>query len=330
MAEPSLDTQQIILGIMKRYGARCTPEEFQAAVNVTFHDFESQVYDEAHADMWASLPRQFTLLIDDCLSKYPGLLEKARVLDIGAGTGLASSCLLETAIGPRVVSIDLLDTSEAMLKQAIRRSARWNLPVQAHLGLIDDLPPGNKYEIIVTCSVLHHVPDLQAFFGKVREHQAPGGIFMHLQDPNLEFVRKSESDRSFSKQLKRRVLDHFARFRPGRIYGRISRELTGKQGQDYVSRTNRALLEAGVITSPLKVADLYAITDIHASNGRGISIEQIRGWVPDYECLSQRSYGFFGKLWSHLPPDLKVEEERLSQANTLSGAHIAAAWRLKG
>jgi ubiquinone/menaquinone biosynthesis C-methylase UbiE len=120
MNEPTL---RIVSEIMLRHGARCTPIEFHAAVNVTFHNFESQAYDQEHADMWGSLPRQFALMIGDCLQQHPDTPKELRVLDIGAGTGLASHCLLGTRIGPRIKTIDTLDSSPAMLKQALRRSA---------------------------------------------------------------------------------------------------------------------------------------------------------------------------------------------------------------
>jgi 2-polyprenyl-3-methyl-5-hydroxy-6-metoxy-1,4-benzoquinol methylase len=325
MTQLAADAKEIISAIMSRYGARCTPEEFHAAVNVTFHNFESQVYDEIHSDMWASLPQEFALLVDDCLRECPNAPAKMRLLDIGAGTGLASDCLLRTAIGPRIASIDLLDTSPSMLQQATLRSARWNIPARSRLGLINDIPHGELYELIVTCSVLHHVPDLQAFCTLVRRHQAPGGIVLHMQDPNADFLEKNPPPST----SKRRILEQLARFTPRRIWGRVARELTGKQGEDYISKTNRALVDAAVIARPLKVEDLFAITDIHVISGHGISLQTMRQWLPEYACISQRSYSFFGKLWSNLPADLRHEEERLATKNDLSGAHTAAAWLLK-
>jgi hypothetical protein len=56
-----------ILEIMCRRGVRVGATEFQTAVNITFHEFESEVYDQEHSDMWNSLPQQFELLVGDCL-----------------------------------------------------------------------------------------------------------------------------------------------------------------------------------------------------------------------------------------------------------------------
>jgi hypothetical protein len=77
------------------------------------------------------------------------------------------------------------------------------------------------------------------------------------------------------------------------------------------------------------VAELYSITDIHVEDGDGISIRQMKQWLPEYDCVSQRSYGFFGVLWSDLPERLKRREEEWRQARALNGLHVGAAWRLR-
>lgn len=325
MAELNDESRKVISCIMTRYGARSTPEEFHSAVNVTFHNFESQVYDEIHADMWRSLPQQFCLLVDDCIRKYPNAPSQMRVLDIGAGTGLASDCLLRTAFGPRVTSIDLVDTSPSMLKQAARRASKWNVPMRSRLGLVSEVPDGEQYELIVTCSVLHHVPDVEAFCRQVRRLQAPGGVFLHLQDPNSEYLERNppESGR------KRRLLEQIRRFTPARILGRVSRELKGTQGEDYISKTNRSLVESGIIARPLKTADLFAVTDIQEHNGHGISIDAMKQWLPDHECISRRSYAFFGNLASELPAEMRSQEELWCKQDRVDGLEVAAGWRLR-
>jgi hypothetical protein len=52
--------------------------------------------------------------------------------------------------------------------------------------------------------------------------------------------------------------------------------------------------------------------------------------MPDYDCISQRSYAFFGKLASTLPSDARAVEEKMTLERALNGLHIGAAWRLRG
>ncbi len=312
---------------MDRHGVRCDIEDFHRSVNVLFHNFESEVYDPQHRDMWESLPRQFELLVEDWLRCDPLAPAEIRLLDIGCGTGLASDCLLKTAIGGRIKTIDLLDTSPSMLGLASARASGWKPPAVCHEGLLNALPPGSQYELIVTCSVLHHVPDLPEFLAGVRGLQAPGGVFLHLQDPNGDFLNDPELRRRMARAAQSPVMEGLRRFTPRRIFGRVYRELTGKQGQDYLSKTNRALLESGIVATPLSVREIFSITDIHVQDGEGVSIAGMESWLPGYTCLSRRSYGFFGKLWSDLPGRRRRMEEDLIAHRALNGLHIGALWR---
>jgi 2-polyprenyl-3-methyl-5-hydroxy-6-metoxy-1,4-benzoquinol methylase len=315
--------------IMDRHGARCSLEEFHEAVNVTFHNFEAEVYDYEHSDMWETLPREFNRLVGDCAEVSKNLNE-LQLLDVGCGTGLATDCLLKTALGSKIKSIDLLDTSRTMLKQVAERAQRWSVPVTIYEGLVDTLPKGKKYSLIVTCSVLHHVPDLPGFLRTIRSLQSDGGMYIHLQDPNGDYLTDPEYLQRVARAERRKLLPNsISRFTPKRVFGRIYRELTGKQHDSYCDKTNRALLETGIIQSPLSVTEIYSITDIHVMDGTGISVRTMMSWMPDYDLISKRSYAFFGKLWSNLSPPFKKLEEELAEKKAVNGMHIGAAWKLR-
>ena len=314
-----------VVDIMRRHGVKCTPVEFHAAVNVAFHEYESEVYDQEHADMWNSLPRQFALLADEYFRSNPDSSKKFRLLDIGCGTGLATDCILRTPFQDRISSVTLLDTSPSMLQQACRRASTWKIPFDTRQGLLDELPAGDQYDLIVTCSVLHHVPDLRGFLQAVRQHQSDRGVFLHLQDPNADY----SNDLELRKRMSEVAAEDHAPNLAQRIFGRLYRELTGKQRDHYLAKTNKALLQQGIIQTSLSPTEIYSITDIHVHNGEGISISRMKTWMPEYDCLAQRSYGFFGTLWSNLPEQLKGIEENLVSQNALNGFHVGAIWLLR-
>ncbi|MFZ0704871.1 MAG: class I SAM-dependent methyltransferase [Candidatus Korobacteraceae bacterium] len=314
-----------VIAVMQKHRTECSPEQFHAAVNVTFHEFEAEIYDQEHRDMWESVPKQVELLVGDWLGKCSQPPEALHVLDIGCGTGLASDSVLKSRVGARVRTIDLLDTSRTMLRRAAERAAGWPVPVRQFEGLLDSLPAGQTYDAIVTSSVLHHVPDLAGFFRTVRSMQQPGGVFLHVQDPNGDYLGDPELNRR-KAEVAAKAPDWVQRLHPRRIIGRVQREITGRQGEDYISKTNRALISQGIIKEPLTVAELFAITDIHANEGSGISINELRDLLPDYELLGQRSYGFFGQLPYGLPRSFTVREDELIAAGALNGFHIGAIW----
>jgi 2-polyprenyl-3-methyl-5-hydroxy-6-metoxy-1,4-benzoquinol methylase len=317
--------------IMQRCGTKLTAEDFHSAVNVTFHGFESEHYDEAHQNMWKSLPVQFDLLAEDALSwlaqRNPGSVDSLRMLDIGCGTGLATDCLLKTRLGEKVKHITLLDTSPAMLGRVRQRAAGWGRAFETVEGLLDTSATEPGFDLIITSSVLHHVPDLPAFFAAVTERQRPGGLFLHIQDPN----GKPELNPAYQKRRERwekgQTPAWLQRLAPERILGRIKREITGTQGDNYDQQAIRALVEQGTTPLPLTVHEMYRITDIHVNEADGIRIEDIRGMLASYELISTRTYGFFGELESDLPADLQAEERKLAEEHNLDGFHLGAIWR---
>jgi SAM-dependent methyltransferase len=315
-----------IVEIMQRNRVTGSARDFHAAVNICFHRFESEVYDELHQDMWQSLPQQGRLLVGDCLRAR--LADPIRMLDIGCGTGLATDMILRTELGSRVVQVDLIDTSKAMLARADARRREWGKPGESLEGLVESLTSNRSYELIVTCSVLHHVPDLPSFLRAVAGLQSgiSGAVFLHLQDPNGDFLNDPQLRERRRKITRNQLDDSIARFAPRRILGRVLRELKGEQGQDYLSKTNRELMRMGVMSKPLRAADIFAITDLHVRDG-GISVDRMKEWLPDYDLAARRSYAFFGVLRSTLPPDLQSIEDQCIGEGALNGEYVAAAWR---
>src|SRR5262249_54764981 len=117
------------------------------------------------------------------------------VLDIGCGTGMSSELLLSTELGSRIGRVDLLDTSPKMLEKAVKRSSGWGIRVNPLPGTIEDLPKSTQYDIILACSVLHHTPALDRFLSQLVLLQADGGVFLHLQDPNGDYLMDEELSR---------------------------------------------------------------------------------------------------------------------------------------
>jgi len=253
------------------------------------------------------------------------------MLDIGCGTGLATDSLLRSALGPRVTEIDLLDTSTAMLSRAAERRKTWGKPGENIEGLVNSLVGRKQYDLIITSSVLHHVPDLAPFLAAVTDLQkgSPGSsLFLHLQDPNGDFAQDPKR-RDRAARIPARLPEWLARLSPQRVVGRLMREIKGEQGQDYLSKTKQELVKSGVVATPLSTLEIFTITDIHVQDGNGISLEQMKSWLPAYDLVSRRSYGFFGPLWSSLPPNLRAEEEQLIREQAPEGEYVAAAWRLR-
>jgi tRNA (cmo5U34)-methyltransferase len=137
----------------------------------------------AHAQDYTALRRRLVPRFDafyGAVIDVLGLLEPApaRVLDIGAGTGLLSAQVVEAFPG---VGVELLDASEPMM-----REARERLGDSVAAGHVIDMTtalPDGPYDAVVSALAIHHLadPDKRALFGHVRERLRPGGVFVNAE-----------------------------------------------------------------------------------------------------------------------------------------------------
>lgn len=113
---------------------------------------------------------------------------KARILDLGGGTGALTAAVLE---GLPEAEVQLLDIDPKMLAEAKQRLARFGSRARITEGsFFDPLP---KVDAVVASLSLHHVRELDAkvrLYEGIRRSLGPGGIFLNLDvtisnDPEL-------------------------------------------------------------------------------------------------------------------------------------------------
>lgn len=168
-----------LVPLVKKSGSNLSVKEFHHQVNVIFHDIESESYDQIHQDMWESLLEQYKLLTTDFFEMLK-FRENIILMDVGCGTGLGSELLLSTSLANQIKKVILVDVSSRMLENAKIRSGNWGIETVSVFGTLDLVQ--TKADLILTSSVLHHIPDLEGFFAEVNNHLNPGGVFMHIHD----------------------------------------------------------------------------------------------------------------------------------------------------
>jgi len=119
-----------------------------------------------------------------------------RILDLGAGTGLLASRILEAHPS---ADVTLVDVAEAMLAQARARLARPAEAGRAHF-VVSDLAkaefPGS-FDAIVSALAIHHLEAAakRDLFARVHRALRPGGVFLNADQvrgstPRLEGIHQ--------------------------------------------------------------------------------------------------------------------------------------------
>ena len=113
----------------------------------------------------------------------------ARILDLGAGTGLLSGFLRDRLPHAR---LHLIDNAEPMLAQARARFAG-DAEILCQLGDYTAAEWDDSYDAVVSALSIHHLPDeaKRKLFVRISNALQPGGIFVNAEQilaptPQLE------------------------------------------------------------------------------------------------------------------------------------------------
>ncbi len=326
--------EQRVQGLIRAKGGSVSARDFQRAINVHFHDEEAAHYDDLHQEMWESLQPIFNYLVAD-IEKIAPPNPGWTLVDVGCGTGLATELTLRTSLKHRISKLLMVDTSAEMLARCRRKASHWGIPAEFVNGQLDAFPDATA-DILITSSVLHHIPDLVTFCREISRVVKPGGFYLHMQDSPRgalasPAVRRRSAQLAQARNQNRGVLFSL----PGRLMRAAARRLRRlykpKSSEDYLDKVNRRLIAEGLIKKPLTPREIWSITDLRVGDlpyaaVDGVSADELAIALPNFECISMRTYGFFGVMPSHLPPELAAEERRLFEDSSNEGAFLAGAW----
>ena len=128
----------------------------------------------------ASVALIYRSLVDAAIDGIGRSPESISVLELGAGSGLASSPWFE-----RHVQLTAVDSSESMLRGLGARAAAYGLkPRQVTSDAIAFLESTDEsFDVITHVSMLHHIPDYLDLLTRSAARVGDGGCLLTFQDP---------------------------------------------------------------------------------------------------------------------------------------------------
>jgi len=244
-------------------------------------------------------PRQYINYLDQAsanesmrrLKQHTFALMGARagshLLDAGCGTGDDVRALAQLA-GPdgRVAGVD---SSEAMIAEACKRSAGSSLPVEFYAASIYQLDfPDNTFDAARAERVFMHLSEPRKALAEMQRVVKPGG-YLVVVDPDWEALVVDSSDRRLTRRIWQFAVD-------GVVNGWIGRQLAGLFKV-------QSLAEIGVEPITLISTDLEDASRgwgfrMHAARARDagvITADEAAQWLADLE-ERDRTGRFFAAL----------------------------------
>jgi tRNA (cmo5U34)-methyltransferase len=148
----------------------------------------------AHASIYDQPRRRLIPCFDDFYGTAVEALEApARVLDLGAGTGLLSRHIREAYPD---AELTLLDFAEAMLDGA--REQFGDSASYVARDLTESLPEG-PWDAVASALAIHHLPDADKrnLFARIHSVLKPGGVFVNAEQVAGQTPSREEANESW-------------------------------------------------------------------------------------------------------------------------------------
>jgi SAM-dependent methyltransferase len=301
------------------YGPRDSIERIVQDLNGLYHAVEATQYRTRHPEIFEQLPPLWSEMLGHVRTDTP-----VRVLDFGCGTGFeAEQCLAHLEVDELVC----YDPSPQMLAECKSHVGRRKGGVLFSSSLDEALSFG-PYDVLMTNSVIHHLPDPWSVLRRLAQSMADAGTWIAGHEPSARFYRNEECTRLLTAYRRRRFLD------PARYVGWLSRKFGGRR--DLVAQVASEAVRAGLFErAPStmvvdRVVDAYvAHSPEEALGGRGLDVDTMKaGLAQDWDLVFHRTYSFMGETFEgDLPERWKRRASDLAAKFPDDGANFGTVWR---
>lgn len=311
--------------VMSRVHARLEPAEFIEAVAIAFQEARNR---ESVEVMDQRFRREASFQL---FQKALGLAlmrggPAQSVLVLGCGRGFAGETadfaarvVQESFASPRGLQVRTLNVTPRTCFQAPELAGT-----------------ERTWDLVVTHSLLHYIPNLGPVFDLIRRALSPSGGLIVSHEPNARFWQSPECQAMVANLRKaRRLLRLRRRLRPSHLFRRFR-----TKAQPVVSVSvgvNRYLAERHELSAPLTDEEIRRLVDVHRPGAlpgtfriglNGFDTDDLgKIYLPDFRLLWTGSSGHLGYAdASVFPPEWQRIEATLAAKQPLAGSVFTAYW----
>jgi SAM-dependent methyltransferase len=314
--------------ILKPYEPQLPISELILAVNKLFHEFEAKDYDTIHPEIHQQLPPIWQDTINQAMDVAAGSVW--RILDFGCGTGFEAEQLIKNLPPGSIAELTCYDPSPEMLAYCRTKIS----PLLPQATFCDDLNSvsGNSYNLLVTNSLLHHLPDPISTINNLRSLLTPDAIWLAGHEPSSRFYKNLTCLKlcnDFEQE------DKWRRFLSIPRYIAAIQQVIGLKTNP-LSQAATAAFEQGLFKYKPSKLVIDRIVDFHvahsseeAASGRGLDFDLMeQDLIDQWKLVWVKTYSFMGSHYQEKLPEkwFRLSEE-VSRAFPKDGANFCTVWQ---
>lgn len=289
--------------LLKPYYPQLPIDQLVIEMNKIFHSFDANYYDTKHPEIY----EQLSPIWKEMSKKVTESIESnaLRILDFGCGTGFEASQLLQNIPASSIAVLTYYDPSPEMLEKCRKNVAPF-FPDALFCSSLDEeaLTTNAPYTLLVTNSVLHHLPDVPSTIRNLLPSLDSNAIWLAGHEPSLRFYKNTECVKNLEAFLeeKRWSLSNYSQ-----LLKLIVRRLV--KGNIYV-KAGREAVRTGLFLQQPPVPIIDRLIDFHVAHsteeisvGRGfdysalLTMGDTLNFQPSWRLVWLKTYSFMGPFY---------------------------------
>jgi trans-aconitate methyltransferase len=163
--------------LLEQYGPPpLSIDQLVIEINKIFHAFDAEIYDNKHREIYEQLPSIWKEMNEKVTESFKS--KALRILDFGCGTGFEAQQLLRNIPINSIAGLTCYDPSPEMLEKC-RKAISPLFPRTIFSSSLEEaLTPIAPYTLLVTNSVLHHLPDVTSMVRNLLPCLGPNAMWL--------------------------------------------------------------------------------------------------------------------------------------------------------
>ena len=312
--------------LARQYDPQLPVDRLVIEMNRLFHRFEAGIYDTKHREIYERLPAIWQEMSEKVIEYFGAT--PLRILDFGCGTGFATRQLLQNIPASSIAALTCYDPSPEMLEQCRAKIAALYPAAVFCSSLQEAASSQEPYTLLLTNSVLHHLPDIPSTMEKLLPLLASHAMWLAGHEPSLRFYKNSECLANLEAYLRQKR-------KSPRHYARVLKRFTGRKS-DLYTEIAREAVRAGLFRRQPSELVVDRIVDFHVAHstgeisvGRGFDFAVLQQDFQDFWKLAWvKTYAFMGAIYEgELKGRWAASCRELARRFPLDGANFCTVWQ---